>query len=91
MQPGDRGVGRFVFGSSCSVYGETLRCIPRRAEATALKPFSPYAATKRSRGAPLAVGGADLSAFQTASLRFFTVYGPRQRPDLAYFHALHEG
>jgi len=77
----DRGVSRFVFGSSSSVYGDDTPA-PFREDATALKPLSPYAATKRS-GELLLQSMASLYGFRAAALRFFTVYGPRQRPDLA--------
>jgi UDP-glucuronate 4-epimerase len=77
----DRGVSRIVFGSSSSVYGDDTPA-PFREDATALKPLSPYAATKRS-GELLLDSMASIYGFRAASLRFFTVYGPRQRPDLA--------
>jgi UDP-glucuronate 4-epimerase len=77
----DMGVSRFVYGSSSSVYGDDTPA-PFREDATALKPLSPYAATKR--GAELMLQSmAPLYGFRAAALRFFTVYGPRQRPDLA--------
>ncbi len=75
------GVQRFVFGSSSSVYG----CNPTTpfAEHHRLEhPASPYAATKIA-GEALVGAYAHLYPFQAISLRFFTVYGPRQRPDLA--------
>jgi UDP-glucuronate 4-epimerase len=75
------GVSRFVFGSSSSVYGDSTP-VPFREDAVAVVPVSPYAATKRA--GELFLGSvAPIYGFQTASLRFFTVYGPRQRPDLA--------
>jgi UDP-glucuronate 4-epimerase len=77
----DRGVSRIVFGSSSSVYGDDTPA-PFREDATALKPLSPYAATKRS-GELLLASMAPIYGFRAAGLRFFTVYGPRQRPDLA--------
>ena len=74
-------VERIVFGSSSSVYGDTTP-IPFREDAPAVTPVSPYAATKRA--AELVLHAlAPLHGFRAASLRFFTVYGPRQRPDLA--------
>ena len=75
------GVRRVVFGSSSSVYGETTPA-PFAEEATAVQPISPYAATKRA-GELVAHAFAHLYDLQIACLRFFTVYGPRQRPDLA--------
>jgi UDP-glucuronate 4-epimerase len=77
----DRGVSRIVFGSSSSVYGDDTPP-PFKEDATALKPLSPYAATKRS-GELLLASLAPIYGFRAAALRFFTVYGPRQRPDLA--------
>ena len=75
------GVSRVVFGSSSSVYGDTTAA-PFREDAPAMDPVSPYAATKRA--AELLVrAAAPLHGFRAMSLRFFTVFGPRQRPDLA--------
>ena len=75
------GLSRVVFGSSSSVYGDATP-IPFREDATAMTPVSPYAATKRA-GELLLEALAPLHGFRAASLRFFTVYGARQRPDLA--------
>lgn len=75
------GVRRFVFGSSSSVYGDDSP-IPFREDAPAIRPISPYAATKRA-GELLAQVHAQLHGIRVAALRFFTVYGARQRPDLA--------
>ena len=75
------GVVRIVFGSSSSVYGDTTPA-PFREDAPALDPVSPYAATKRA-GELLVRAAAGLNGFRAASRRFFTGYGPRQRPDLA--------
>jgi UDP-glucuronate 4-epimerase len=75
------GVSRVVFGSSSSVYGDSTPT-PFREDAVAVRPVSPYAATKRA--AELLLDAvAPIYGFRAASLRFFTVYGPRQRPDLA--------
>ena len=75
------GVTRIVFGSSSSVYGDSTP-VPFREDAAAIVPVSPYAATKRA--GELFLGSvAPIYGFKAASLRFFTVYGPRQRPDLA--------
>jgi UDP-glucuronate 4-epimerase len=77
----DAGCTRFVFGSSSSVYGDDTPA-PFREDAAAIRPVSPYAASKRS--CELLLGSAaPLYGMRVASLRFFTVYGPRQRPDLA--------
>jgi UDP-glucuronate 4-epimerase len=75
------GVSRIVFGSSSSVYGDSTP-VPFREDAVAVVPVSPYAATKRAAEL-LLTAVAPIYGFRTVSLRFFTVYGPRQRPDLA--------
>ena len=75
------GVSRFVFGSSSSVYGDSTP-VPFREDAVAVEPVSPYAASKRA-GELLLASVARIYGLHAASLRFFTVYGPRQRPDLA--------
>lgn len=77
-----RGVDRFLFASSSSVYGNSTP-LPAKEDAPAVDPESPYAASKR---------GAELVALAIArrapemritGMRFFTVYGPRQRPEMA--------
>ncbi len=75
------GVSRVVLGSSSSVYGDSTP-VPFREDAAAIAPVSPYAATKRA-GELLLGSVAPIYGLRAASLRFFTVYGPRQRPDLA--------
>ncbi len=77
------GTRRLVFGSSSSVYGDSTSP-PFSEDAVALEPVSPYAATKRA-GELLLRAQAPLDRLLVASLRFFTVYGPRQRPDLAIY------
>jgi UDP-glucuronate 4-epimerase len=75
------GVSRIAYGSSSSIYGDSTPS-PFREDAAAVEPVSPYAATKRA--AELLIGAvAQIHGFRCAALRFFTVYGPRQRPDLA--------
>jgi UDP-glucuronate 4-epimerase len=74
------GVRKFVFGSSSSVYGP--EAIPPFREDAPLAPISPYASTKAS-GELLAHAYSHLYGMQVVCLRFFTVYGARQRPDLA--------
>lgn len=74
------GIKKFIFGSSSSVYG--VGCKPPFSEDAPLMPVSPYAATKAA-GELLAHTYASLYDMQVICLRFFTVYGPRQRPDLA--------
>jgi UDP-glucuronate 4-epimerase len=75
------GVRRFVFASSSSVYGAHSP-VPFRESDPAVRPASPYAATKRA-GELLCSTFADLYGIATTALRFFTVYGPRQRPEMA--------
>ncbi|QOY86128.1 NAD-dependent epimerase/dehydratase family protein [Paludibaculum fermentans] len=75
------GVERFIFASSSSVYGTANR-VPFSEDDTLLRPMSPYAATKIA-GEALCHSYAHLYGLKTTCLRFFTVYGPRQRPDLA--------
>ncbi len=75
------GVTRVLFGSSSSVYGDDTPA-PFAESALAVTPISPYAATKRA-GELMAQAFAHLYGVRIACLRFFTVYGPRQRPDLA--------
>jgi UDP-glucuronate 4-epimerase len=74
-------IGRVVFGSSSSVYGDATPA-PFAEDAPAVEPISPYAATKRAAEL-LAHAFAHLYPMRIVCLRFFTVYGPRQRPDLA--------
>jgi UDP-glucuronate 4-epimerase len=76
-----RGVSRFVFGSSSSVYGNNVK-VPFAEDDPVDHPISPYAATKRA-GELLAHTYHHLFGMKVACLRFFTVFGPRQRPDLA--------
>lgn len=76
-----RKIGRFVFGSSSSVYGNAAS-VPFSEDAVLDRPISPYAATKRA-GELLCYTYHHLYGTTILALRFFTVYGPRQRPDLA--------
>lgn len=75
------GVSRFVFGSSSSVYGNNAK-VPFSETDAVDHPISPYAATKRA-GELIAHTYHHLFGMEIACLRFFTVFGPRQRPDLA--------
>jgi UDP-glucuronate 4-epimerase len=77
-------IDRFVFASSSSVYGAHPRAEPRpfREDDPAVRPASPYAATKRA-GELFCSNYSDLFGIATFCLRFFTVYGPRQRPEMA--------
>ena len=74
-------VRRFVLGSSSSVYGAHAQA-PFRESARVDSPESPYAASKVASEV-LARTFHNLYGIEVAALRFFTVYGPRQRPDLA--------
>lgn len=74
-------ISRFIFGSSSSVYGESDRA-PFSETQYDLRPISPYAATKLA-GESFCYTYAHLYKLPVVALRFFTVYGPRQRPDLA--------
>jgi UDP-glucuronate 4-epimerase len=74
-------VGRFVFGSSSSVYGNSSD-VPFSEDHSVGRPISPYAATKRQAELLCHVYH-HLFGLGIVALRFFTVYGPRQRPDLA--------
>src|SRR5882672_11342981 len=74
-------VRQFVFASSSSVYGINPR-VPWSEEDHVLQPISPYASTKVS-GELLGHVYSHLYGIRFIGLRFFTVYGPRQRPDLA--------
>jgi UDP-glucuronate 4-epimerase len=75
------GVRRFVFASSSSVYGAHNE-VPFRETDPAVRPASPYAASKRA-GELYCSNYSDLFGIATSALRFFTVYGPRQRPEMA--------
>ena len=76
------GIERIAFASSSSVYGNSTP-LPALEDAPAVVPESPYAASKR--GAELVASAILRRAPKTtcAALRFFTVYGPRQRPEMA--------
>ncbi len=75
------GIKRLIFGSSSSVYGNNTK-IPFSESDNVDHPISPYAATKRA-GELLCHTYHHLYDMKITCLRFFTVYGPRQRPDLA--------
>lgn len=76
-----RGVRHVVFASSSSVYGVGSQ-VPFRESDPCGTPASPYAASKRA-GELMAYTAHHLTGIGITCLRFFTVYGPRQRPDLA--------
>ena len=77
----ERGVKQFVFGSSSSVYGINAK-VPFSEDDPIRQPISPYAATKAA-GELLCHTYTHLYGIRCVCLRFFTVYGARQRPDLA--------
>ena len=77
----EEGTKQFVFASSSSVYGVNPR-VPWREDDHVLQPISPYASTKVSCEL-LGHVYSHLYDIRVVGLRFFTVYGPRQRPDLA--------
>lgn len=75
------GVNQFVFGSSSSVYGVNPK-VPFSEDDPIFNPISPYAATKAA-GELICHSYSHLYDMRLVCLRFFTVYGARQRPDLA--------
>jgi len=77
----DCGVDRFVYASSSSVYGDTPD-LPMR-EDSRLRPVSPYGVTKLA-GEHLCLLYHANHGLPTVATRYFTVYGPRQRPDMAF-------
>ncbi len=80
---GARGVEHLVYASSSSVYG-TNEKVPYSTEDKVDNPVSLYAATKKSNEL-MAHAYAKLYKIPSTGLRFFTVYGPMGRPDMAYF------
>jgi len=76
-----RGISKFIFASSSSVYGNNAK-VPFSEEDRVDFPISPYAATKKACEL-LAYTYHSLHSLPVTCLRFFTVYGPRQRPDMA--------
>jgi len=74
-------IGKFIFGSSSSVYGNNEK-VPFSEDDNVDFPISPYAATKKA-GELICHTYHHLYGISVTCLRYFTVYGPRQRPDLA--------
>jgi len=74
-------INKFIFGSSSSVYGNNEK-VPFSEDDSVDFPISPYAATKKA-GELICHTYHHLFGISITCLRFFTVYGPRQRPDLA--------
>jgi len=79
----DAGIKQFVYASSSSVYGNSLE-VPFSEDADVNEPISLYAATKRGNEL-VAYTYHHLFGLKTIGLRFFTVYGPWGRPDMAIF------
>lgn len=77
------GIEHLVYASSSSIYGTNAQ-VPYKVEAKADQPVSLYAATKRSNEL-MAHAYSKLYNIPSTGLRFFTVYGPAGRPDMAYF------
>ena len=77
----EKGIKKFVFASSSSVYGNNKK-IPFAESDNVDNPISPYAFTKKT-GELMNFSFHHLYQMSIVNLRFFTVYGPRQRPDLA--------
>ena len=80
---GKEGVAHLVYASSSSIYGDSPS-VPYRVEEPVEHPVSLYAATKKSDEL-LAHAYSKLYEIPSTGLRFFTVYGPAGRPDMAYF------
>ena len=78
------GAYTFIFGSSSSVYGINSK-VPFAEDDPITCPVSPYAATKRANEL-MAYTYHHLYGLNVTCLRFFTVYGPRQRPEMAIYH-----
>lgn len=76
-------IDHFIYASSSSVYGNTKK-IPFSVQDAANEPISLYAATKKTNEL-LAYSYSHLYTIKTTGLRFFTVYGPWGRPDMAYY------
>jgi UDP-glucuronate 4-epimerase len=86
------GVERFIFASSSSVYGDNTQP-PFSEEANVSRPVSPYAASKASAEL-FCRAFSHLYEMPVTALRFFTVYGPRQRPEMAihgFVRMVHQG
>jgi UDP-glucuronate 4-epimerase len=83
---------RWIFASSSSVYGDNEK-VPFSEDDDVQRPVSPYAATKRA-GELFSYTYHHLHGIPTSCLRFFTAYGPRQRPEMAihkFVRAVFEG
>ncbi len=78
-------ISKFIFASSSSIYGQS-KSFPLKEDSLPM-PFSPYGVTKLA-GENLAMLYAGNFGVPTVSLRFFTVFGRRQRPDMAFHKAM---
>ncbi len=78
----DAQIPRLVFASSSSVYGDATP-LPAREDAVAVQPESPYAASKRAAELMTQAAAKGMPGVALTALRFFTVYGARQRPEMA--------
>jgi UDP-glucose 4-epimerase len=78
------GLKKFVFASSSSVYGEAELPMSEKAM---LQPVSPYGVSKLAAECLCRLYAQNMG-LPTVSLRYFTVYGPRQRPDMAFYRFL---
>ncbi len=76
------GVTRIAFASSSSVYGNSTP-LPAVEESPCVVPESPYAASKRAAELVASSLAPSMAGLRCSALRFFTVYGPRQRPEMA--------
>lgn len=76
------GIRRLVFASSSSIYGDATP-LPAHEDAEAVQPESPYAASKRAAELVTQATAKSMPGVALTALRFFTVYGPRQRPEMA--------
>jgi len=76
------GISLFVYASSSSVYGNATP-LPANEDAVAIVPESPYAASKRAAELVISAMLRRTPEMRCPALRFFTVYGPRQRPEMA--------
>ena len=83
-----RPIEKFVYASSSSVYGDVVS-IPMKEESY-LQPLSPYGVTKLAAEHLCSLYQSNYGV-PAVSLRFFTVYGPRQRPDMAFHRFLRAG
>ena len=92
MHAAKHNVTNFIFASSSSVYGNRSK-VPFKEDDITDFPFSPYAATKKA-GESLVYTFHSLYGIPSTCLRFFTVYGPRGRPDMAtykFISRIHKG